>query len=79
MTPPSARRLLLTIAVLLTPTLPGCSKELAWTVSNNFKAIQLCLDDGGLKRVIDNRETGFTAECKDGRIVEGKTEATKPD
>ncbi len=72
-----ARRVALTL--LLGMALSGCSKELAWTVSNNFKAIQLCLDHGGLKEVLDNRETGFTAECKDGRIVEGRTEAAKPD
>lgn len=79
MIPPSARRRLIAITFLLGAALPGCSNEFAWSVSNGFKAIQLCLDDGGLKRMIENRETGFTAECKDGRIVKGKTEPTKSD
>jgi hypothetical protein len=75
-----APRLSRAIAVsLLGIALAGCSNEFARSVSNGFKAIQLCLDDGGLKRMIDNRESGFTAECKDGRIVEGKTEPAKPD
>ncbi len=62
--------------LLLGLFLAGCSNEFAWSVSNGFKAIQLCLDDGGLKRMIDNRESGFVAECKDGRIVEGRTESS---
>ncbi|MGD9788503.1 MAG: hypothetical protein AB7U30_11200 [Sulfuricellaceae bacterium] len=70
MPPSSFRR---RVALLLTLVLGGCSNEFAWSVSNGFKAIQLCLDDGGLKRMIDNRESGFVAECKDGRIVEGRT------
>ncbi len=58
--------------LLLGLVLSGCSRELAWQVSNRFKAIQLCLDDGGLKDVLDSKETSFTALCKDGRIVEYK-------
>lgn len=62
------------IGVALVPSLllASCDNEVAWQVSNRFKAIQQCLDDGGLKRVIDSREAGFTAECKDGRIVTEK-------
>ncbi len=62
------------IAFLLTGPLSGCGSELAWSVANGFKAIQLCQDDGGLKRLIDNKAAKFSAECENGRIVSGSTE-----
>ncbi|MBZ0091302.1 MAG: hypothetical protein K8F27_03655 [Sulfuricellaceae bacterium] len=62
------------IAALSTGPLAGCGSELAWSVANGIKAIQLCQDDGGLKRMLDNKAAKFSAECENGRIVSGSTE-----